>query len=53
MTREDGTYVFTPIRTGAYSIEVEFQGFKKAVRRGITVSIQQQAWSISRCSRAA
>ena len=43
VTREDGTYVFTPIRTGAYSIEVEFQGFKKAVRRGITVSIQQQA----------
>jgi hypothetical protein len=42
VTREDGTYVFTPIRTGAYSIEVEFQGFKKAVRRGITVSIQQQ-----------
>jgi outer membrane receptor protein involved in Fe transport len=43
VTREDGTYVFTPIRTGAYSVEVEFQGFKKAVRRGITVSIQQQA----------
>ena len=43
VTREDGTYVFTPIRTGAYTIEVEFQGFKKAVRRGITVSIQQQA----------
>jgi len=43
VTREDGTYVFTPIRTGAYSVEVEFQGFKKGVRRGITVSIQQQA----------
>jgi hypothetical protein len=43
VTREDGTYVFTPIRTGAYSVEVEFQGFKKAVRRGITVAIQQQA----------
>jgi hypothetical protein len=43
VTREDGTYVFTPIRTGAYAIEVEFQGFKKGVRRGITVSIQQQA----------
>ncbi|MGH9372400.1 MAG: carboxypeptidase-like regulatory domain-containing protein, partial [Vicinamibacterales bacterium] len=43
VTREDGTYIFTPIRTGAYAIEVEFQGFKKAVRRGIGVSIQQQA----------
>jgi len=43
VTREDGTYVFTPIRTGTYSVEAEFQGFKKAVRRGIGVSIQQQA----------
>src|SRR5918994_3126397 len=38
VTREDGTYVFTPIRIGAYSLEVEFTGFKKAVRRGITVN---------------
>jgi hypothetical protein len=43
VTREDGSYVFTPIRTGTYAIDVEFQGFKKGVRRGITVSIQQQA----------
>ena len=43
MTREDGTYIFTPIRTGAYAIEVEFPGFKKGVRRGITVAIQEQA----------
>ena len=37
VTREDGTYIFTPIRTGAYAVEVEFPGFKKAMRRGITV----------------
>jgi hypothetical protein len=43
VTREDGTFIFTPIRTGAYAVEVEFPGFKKGVRRGITVSIQQQA----------
>ena len=43
MTRQDGTYIFTPIRSGAYSIEVEFQGFKKGVRRGISVAIQEQA----------
>ena len=43
VARDDGTYIFTPIRTGAYRIEVEFQGFKKPVRRGITVGIQQQA----------
>jgi hypothetical protein len=29
VTREDGTYIFTPIRTGAYAIDVEFPGFKK------------------------
>ena len=43
VTRADGTYIFTPIRTGAYAIEVEFPGFKKGVRRGITVAIQEQA----------
>jgi outer membrane receptor protein involved in Fe transport len=43
VTREDGTYVFTPIRTGAYTIQVEMQGFRKSERRGIQVSIQQQA----------
>ena len=36
VTREDGTYIFTPIRTGAYRIDVELQGFKKEARRGIT-----------------
>jgi Carboxypeptidase regulatory-like domain/TonB dependent receptor-like, beta-barrel len=43
VTRADGTYIFTPIRSGAYSIEAEFQGFKKGIRRGITVAIQDQA----------
>src|SRR5262245_25226062 len=37
VTRGDGTYIFTPIRTGAYIVEVEFTGFKKETRRGITV----------------
>jgi hypothetical protein len=43
VTRNDGTYTFTPIRTGAYAVEVEFPGLKKGIRRGITVGIQQQA----------
>ena len=43
VTRSDGTYVFTPIRTGAYTVEVELQGFKKVMRRGVTVALQQQA----------
>src|SRR5262245_10175283 len=42
VTRGDGTYIFTPIRTGAYVIEVEFTGFRKEIRRGITVGIQEQ-----------
>jgi hypothetical protein len=42
VTRQDGTYVFTPIRTGAYVIDSELAGFRKGVRRGITVGIQEQ-----------
>src|SRR4029453_975903 len=42
VTREDGTYIFTPIRTGAYRIDVELQGFKKEARRGITAGTQEQ-----------
>lgn len=43
VSREDGTFIFTPIRTGPYTIEVEMQGFRKSERRGVQVSIQQQA----------
>ena len=43
VTRADGTFIFTPIRTGAYTVETEFPGFKKGVRRGIPVAIQEQA----------
>jgi len=43
VTRADGTFIFTPIRTGAYTVETEFPGFKKGVRRGIAVAIQEQA----------
>jgi hypothetical protein len=42
VTREDGTYIFTPIRTGAYLIETELSGFRKGVRLGVTVGIQEQ-----------
>ena len=43
ITRSDGTYIFTPLRTGTYSVEVEFQGFQKARRTGIVVNVQQQS----------
>src|SRR5215510_8461523 len=39
VTREDGTYIFTPIRTGEYSVEVDFPGFRKGIRRGLSVGI--------------
>jgi hypothetical protein len=39
----DGTYIFTPIRIGTYTVEAEYQGFQKARHTGIVVSIQQQA----------
>ena len=42
-TRSDGTYVFTPVRIGVYTIEAEFQGFQKARSTGVELNIQQQA----------
>src|SRR2546427_306284 len=42
-TRVDGTYVFTPVRIGSYTVEVSFTGFQKARRAGVQVNIQQQA----------
>jgi hypothetical protein len=41
-SRSDGTYIFTPVRIGSYTIEVEVTGFQRARRMGATVSIQQQ-----------
>ena len=41
VTRQDGTYIFTPIRTGAYSVDVDFPGFRKGIRKGLTVGIQE------------
>jgi hypothetical protein len=41
-TREDGSFIFTPVRIGTYSLEVEYPGFQKFRRTGITVNIQQQ-----------
>jgi len=38
----DGTYIFRPIKIGTYSVEAEYQGFRKVKRTGIEVSIQAQ-----------
>jgi hypothetical protein len=42
-TSDEGRYLFTPVRIGTYTIEVEFAGFQKSRRQGIPVNIQQQS----------
>ncbi|MBM3756254.1 MAG: hypothetical protein FJW38_19975 [Acidobacteria bacterium] len=39
----EGRYVFTPLRPGTYTVEVEFAGFQKSRRMGIVVNIQRQS----------
>jgi Carboxypeptidase regulatory-like domain/TonB dependent receptor-like, beta-barrel len=40
-TGTDGTYVFSPVRVGTYSVSVEVEGFEKAIRDHITLDVQQ------------
>lgn len=42
-TDDAGRYSFPAIKIGGYQVAVEAAGFKKFVRSGITLSIQQQA----------
>jgi hypothetical protein len=42
-TRGDGTYIFTPVKIGTYSVSVELQGFVPAFQSGVVVGIQEQA----------
>jgi len=42
-TRADGTYESVPLRIGEYRVTVTRDGFKRAVREGITLQIQQTA----------
>src|SRR5881392_893351 len=44
----DGSYIFTPIRIGTYTVEAEFQGFQKVRRTGIESASKLKSWSISR-----
>ncbi|MEJ2008783.1 MAG: carboxypeptidase-like regulatory domain-containing protein [Acidobacteriota bacterium] len=37
-----GTYTFTPVRIGTYSVSVESPGFAKAVQTHLTLNIDQQ-----------
>jgi hypothetical protein len=42
-TGSSGSFIFTPLHIGTYTIEVENAGFKKERRTNVTVDIQQQA----------
>lgn len=42
-TDDAGRYIFPAIKIGTYQVAVEAPGFKKAVRSGIQLNIQQQA----------
>ena len=40
--RGDGTYIFTPVKIGTYTVSVELQGFVPAFQSSVLVEIQQQ-----------
>ncbi len=40
-SRADGTYESVPVRIGAYRVVVEHEGFRRSVRDGIILQIQQ------------
>ena len=39
----DGTYLFTPLHAGTYSVTVAMTGFGKEIKNGITLDVQQNA----------
>ncbi len=41
-TGSDGIYVATPLKIGAYGVQVEVTGFKKVVREGIQLQVQDR-----------
>jgi hypothetical protein len=41
-TSASGTYVFTPLKIGTYSVEAEKEGFKRQRRAGLELNIQEQ-----------
>ena len=41
-TASDGSYNFTPLKIGSYSITVERTGFEKVVRRNVALHVQEQ-----------
>src|ERR1700724_4576396 len=41
-TDSSGNYVVTPLPVGHYSVAVEAQGFKRSLRPGITLNVQDR-----------
>jgi Carboxypeptidase regulatory-like domain len=41
-TGADGTYIFTPVKIGEYSVSAQASGFSKAIQSHLTLNIQQQ-----------
>src|SRR5690242_3188603 len=41
-TSPDGSYTFTPIKIGSYTVDVEANGFQKSSHPHVTVNVQQQ-----------
>jgi hypothetical protein len=42
-TDSRGSYIFSPVRIGAYTVSIEHPGFAKSTHLHVTVNIQQQA----------
>ena len=42
-TGSEGSYIFTPLHAGGYSISVTMSGFGKETKTGITLDVQQSA----------
>ena len=51
-TSVEGFYQSPPLRIGEYQLEVESEGFKRAIRSGIVLELQQTAESTFRLSSA-
>src|SRR5215472_7026085 len=41
-SRADGSYIFTPVRIGTYTVSAAFRGFQTSQQLHVTLNIQQQ-----------
>ncbi|MGH9673661.1 MAG: carboxypeptidase-like regulatory domain-containing protein, partial [Bryobacteraceae bacterium] len=43
VTNQEGYYTVPPLNVGHYSVSVEMQGFKRSVRSGVVIAVDQRA----------